>query len=104
MIDAIRIAKDGRVLSYDINLTNGGTTVRHRKYLMKVVESLPYVDSDRVADSGGAADRVVTRPGTVEGSLVVSAAEEAVTMPLADQARATGRSEQLVRLRPRGQK
>ena len=104
VIDAIRIATDGRVLSYDINLTNGGTTVRHRKYLMKVVESLPDVDSDRVADSGGAADRVVTRPGTGEGSLVVSAAEEAVTMPLADQARATGRSEQLARLRPRGQK
>ena len=109
VIDAIRIAKDGRVLSYDINLTNGGTTVRHRKYLMKVVESLPDVDitredSDMVADSGRAADRGVTRPGTGEGSLVVSAAEEAVTMPLADQARATGRSEQLVRLRPRGQK
>ena len=87
---------------------------------MKVVESLPDVGSDRVADSGGAADRVVTRsgtgdsdrvadrvvtrPGTGEGSLVVSAAEEAVTMPLADQARANGRPEQLARLRPRGQK
>ena len=104
VIDAIRIATDGRVLSYDINLTDGGTAVRHRKYLMKLVESLPDVDSDRVADSGGAADRVVTRPGTGEGSLVVSAAKEAVTMPLADQARASGRPEQLARLRPRGQK
>ena len=44
------------------------------------------------------------RPGTGEGSLVVSAAEEAVTMPLADQARANGRCEQLARLRPWGQK
>ena len=109
VIDALRVANDGRVLSYDINLTNGGTTVRHRKYLMKVVESLPEVaitrqDGDMVADSGKAADRGVMRPGAGEGSLEVSAAEEAVTMPLADQARASGRSEQLARLRPRGQK
>ena len=110
MIEAIRTANDGRVLSYDINLTNGGTTVRHRKYLMKVVmESLPDVDitrqvSDMAADSGMAADRGVTRPGTGEDSLVVSVADEAVTMPLADQARANGRSEQLAKLRPQGQK
>ena len=69
-----------------------------------VIDAIRIATDDRVADSGGAADRVVTRPGTGEGSLVVSAAEEAVTMPLADQARATGRSEQLVRLRPGGQK
>ena len=98
-IAAIRVANDGRVLSYDLNLTNEGTTVRHRKYLMKVVESLPEV----AADSGNAADRGVMRPGA-EGSLEVSAAEETVAMPLADQARASGRAEQLARLRPRGQK
>ena len=105
VIEAIRTANDGRVLSYDINLTNGGTTVRHRKYLMKVVESLPDVDitrqdSDMAADSGMAADRRVTG----EDNLVVSVADEAVTMPLADQARANGRSEQLDKLTPWGQK
>ena len=52
-IAAVRVANDGRVLSYDINLTDGGTTIRHRKYLMKVMESLPTV----VADSDNAADR-----------------------------------------------
>ena len=36
-IESIRTASDGRVLSYNINLTNGGTTVRHRKYLMRVI-------------------------------------------------------------------
>ena len=61
VIEAIRVANDGRVLSYDINLTNRGTTVRHRKYLMKVVESLPDVyimrhESDMRADSCMAAD------------------------------------------------
>ena len=48
VIESIRTASDGRVLSYNINLTNGGTTVRHRKYLMRVVmENLPDVDVTR---------------------------------------------------------
>ena len=72
------MANDGRVLSYDINLTDGGTTIRHRKYLMKVKESLPTVvaDSDNAADRGvvrsgadrdNAADRGVMRPGAGGG-------------------------------------
>ena len=107
VIESIRTASDGRVLSYNINLTNRGTTVRHRKYLMRVImENLPDVDvtrqgSDMAADSGMAADRRVTGPGTGEDDLVVSVADEAVTMPLNDQARAHGRSEQLAKLRPR---
>ena len=101
VIESIRTANDGRVLSYNINLTNGGTTVRHRKYLMRVVmESLLDVDVTRQG-SDMAADRRVTGPETGEDGLVVSVADEAVTMPLADQARANGRSEQLAKLRPR---
>ena len=47
VIEAIRIANDGRVLSYDINLTNGGTTVRHRKYLMRVVIRAPTITGNQ---------------------------------------------------------
>ena len=108
VIESIRTASDGRVLSYNINLTNGGTTVRHRKYLMRVVmENLPDVDvtrqgSDMAADSGMAADGgMADGPVTGADDLVLSVADEAVTMPLADQARAHGRSEQLAKLRPR---
>ena len=110
-IAAVRVANDGRVLSYDINLTDGGTTIRHRKYLMKVKESLPAVvaDSDNAADRGSVrpgadrdtADRGVMRPGA-EGGLETSMAE-AVTIPLADKARANARSDQLARLQPIGQ-
>ena len=63
VIEAIRTANDGRVLSYDINLTNEGTTVRHRIYLIKVlIASLPDVDvtrqgSDMAADSDMATDK-----------------------------------------------
>ena len=52
-VQAVRLACDGRVLSYDIQLTNGGMTVRHRKYLMKVPTC-----ADR-----GTADQGVMRPG-----------------------------------------
>ena len=41
-IESIRTASDGTVLGYNIDPTNGGTTVTHRKYLMWVVtENLP---------------------------------------------------------------
>ena len=53
------------------------------------------------ADSGMAADRRVMGPDTGVNNLVVSVADEAVTMLLADQARAHGSSEQLAKLRPR---
>ena len=53
-------------------------------------------DSCMAAD-GGMADG----PVTGADDLVLSVADEAVTMPLADQARANGRSEQLAKLRPR---
>merc|ERR1711888_307297 len=53
IVQAVRLACDGRVLSYDIQLTNGGMTVRHRKYLMKVPTC-----ADR-----GTADQGVMRPG-----------------------------------------
>ena len=47
------------------------------------------------------ADLRVMKPGA-EGGLETSMAE-AVTMPLADQSRASARSDQLARLTPRGQ-
>ena len=71
---------------------------------MKVKESLPTVADRGVVQTGAdrdTADLRVMRPGA-EGGLETSMAE-AVTMPLADQARASARSDQLVRLRPQGQ-
>ena len=99
-MQGIRLACDGRVVSYDIQLTKGGMTVRHRKYLMKVPTC-----ADR-----GTADRGVMRPGAdlgvmglgAEGDMETSMVET-VTRPLSDQvgARARVESGQLSRLRPR---
>ena len=104
IVQAVRLACDGRVLSYDIQLTNGGMTVRHRKYLMKVNERLP-TGADR-----GTADQGVMRLGAdlgvmglgAEGDMETSIVET-VTRPLSDQvgARASGESGQLSQLRPR---
>ena len=94
-VQAVRLACDGRILSYDIQLTNGGMTVRHRKYLMKVPTC---------------ADQGVMRPGAdlgvvglgAEGDMETSIVET-VTRPLSDQvgAGASVESGQLSRLRPR---
>ena len=102
-IAAVRVASDGKILSYDIHLTDGGTTVRHRKYLMKVKESLPTVADRGVVQTGADRDTAglrVMRHGTERG--LETSMAEAVTMPLADQAGESARSDQLVRLRPRG--
>ena len=102
VIESIRTAADDKVLSYNFNLTNGGTTVRHRKYLMRVVmENLPDVDVTRQGSDMAADSDMADGPVTGADDLVLSVADEAVTMPLADQARANGRSEQLAKLRPR---
>ena len=113
-ISVVRVASDGKILSYDIDLTDGGTTVRHRKYLMKVTESLPTFADREVVQTGAdrdIADLRVMRPGAdlrvmrpgAEGGLETSIAE-AVTMPLSDQvgASASAGSGQLARLRPWG--
>ena len=104
-ISAVRVASDGKILSYDIQLTDGGTTVRHRKYLIKVKEGLPTSADEEVVQPGADrdfADLRVMRPGA-EGGLETSSAE-AVTRPLSDQvgAGASAGSGQLARLRPRG--
>ena len=106
-VQAVRLACDGRILSYDIQLTNGGMTVRHRKYLMKVNERLP-TGADR-----GTADLGVMRLGAdlgvmglgAEGDMETSIVET-VTRPLSDQVGAgtSAGSGQLARLRPRGRK
>merc|ERR1712215_275379 len=53
-VQAVRVACDGRILSYDIQLSSGGVTIRHRKYLMKVSQGLL---------DGGPADQGFMRPG-----------------------------------------
>ena len=103
-VQAVRLACDGRVLSYDIQLTQGGMTVRHRKYLMKVSQGL-LTGADR-----GTADQGFMRPGADLGVVGLGAAGdmetsivETVSRPLSDQVRAGASVEsgQLSRLRPR---
>ena len=101
-------------MSYDIHLTDGGTTVRHHKYLINVKESLPTIADRGVVQTGAdrdTADLRVMRPGAdlrvmrpgAEGGLETSMAG-AVTMPLSNQvgASANAESDQLVGLMPRG--
>ena len=115
-IESIRTALDGLVLSYIINLTNWGPTVRHRKYLMRVLnENIPNSGNGVEVTRQGrdmAADRRVVRsrsgsdddmPSGVTGpdtgvkqgrlgnTLANSTADGAVTGLGADQAGRSGR-------------
>ena len=124
-IESIRTASDGTVLSYNIQLGNGGSTVRHRKYLIRVLnENLPDSGNEvdvtrqgrtmaadrRVVRSRSGSDDIpsgVTGPDTDINILVNSTADGAVTRLGADQADIHGRRhgepdwEQLAKLRPR---
>ena len=68
-VQAVRVACDGRILSYDILLSNGGVTVRHRKYMMKTSQGLLTRDSadSQSADQGlmnvGSADQGLMNVG-----------------------------------------
>ena len=74
-IESLRTASDGTVLSYNIQLSNGGSMVRHRKYLMRVMND---------TDTG-------FRQGMLGNTLSNSTADGAVTGLSADQAGRSGR-------------
>ena len=114
-IDSLRIASDGTVLSYNINLSEGGYTVRHRKYLMRVNGDLP----GNVSDADGSVDRhdgpmeistaevAVDRQDRLSAPMNASAADGAVTGVVAGQSGRLGRKQrepdlqQLSKLRSR---
>ena len=107
-IESLRTASDGTVLSYNIQLSNGGSTVRHRKYLMRVMnENLPDSGSDDDMSSGVTGPDTGVRQGRLGNTLANSTADGAVTGLGADQAGRSGRRhgepdlEQLAKLRPR---
>ena len=58
MIQAVRTALDGQILSYDILLPSGGVTVRHRKFLRKTTGDVltDTVAEDTFADHTVAGD------------------------------------------------
>ena len=104
----IESASDGTVLSYNIQLSNGGSTVRHRKYLMRVMnENLPDSGSDDDMPSGVTGPDTGVRQGRLGNTLANSTADGAVSELGADQTGRSGRRhgepdlEQLAKLRPR---
>ena len=92
-IESLRIASDGTVLSYNIQLSNGGSTIRHRKYLMRVMNgNLPGDASDDDMSSGVTGPDTGVRQGRLGNTLDNSTADGAVTGLGADQAgRSNGR-------------
>ena len=116
-MQAVRVACDGRILSYDILLSNGGVTVRHRKYMMKTSQGL-LTGADRVPADSRSADQGLMNVGSADQGLMnvgadlgvvglgaggMETSRESVSRPLSDQviAGASGESGQLSRLRPR---
>ena len=102
-VQAVRVACDGRILSYDILLSNGSVTVRHRKYMMKTSQGL-LTGADRVPADSRSADQGLMNVGADLGVVGLGAggmetSRECVSRPLSDQV-VTGAG-QLSRLRPR---
>ena len=94
----MRVALDGRILSYDILLPSGGVTVRHRKYMRKTSQGLLTSDS---ADVRSADQELMNVTYADQGLMNVSAGgmetSRSVSRPLSVVAEAG----QLSRLRPR---
>ena len=95
-------------MSYNIQLSNGGSTIRHRKYLMRVMNgNLPCNASDTDMSGGDTGPGAVDRQGRLGNPLNISTADSAVTGLVAEQAGRLGRKQgepdlqQLSKLRPR---
>ena len=56
VVTDIRVADDGRILSYDIDV-DGTTTTRHRKYMSKVPNSDVETEEENSAGAGQATDQ-----------------------------------------------
>ena len=97
-VQAVRVALDGRILSYDILLPSGGVTVRHRKYMRKTNQGLLTND---FADVESADQELMNVTYADQGLMNVSAGgmetSRSVSRPLSVVAEAG----QLSRLRPR---
>ena len=56
VVTGIRVADDGRILSYDIDI-DGTTTTRHRKYMSKVPNSDVETEEENSAGAGQATEQ-----------------------------------------------
>ena len=92
-VQAVRVALDGRILSYDILLSSGGVTVRHRKYLMKTSQDLLTNDSTEVQS----ADQELAEQGFMNMNAGSMETSREVSRPLS----VVTEVGQLSRLRPR---
>ena len=97
-VQAVRVACDGRILSYDILLSNGGVTVRHRKYMMKTSQGLLTND---FADVESADQELMNVSYADQGLMNVSAGDMETSRSVSRPLSVVTGAGQLSRLRPR---
>ena len=97
-VQAVRVALDGRILSYDILLPSGGVTVRHRKYMRKTNQGLLTNDN---ADVGSADQELMNVTYADQGLMNVSAGDMESSRSTSRPLLVGTEAGQLTRLRPR---